>query len=133
MTTRSNNKKYNRRFVTLNQPLSLDIPLVVLVNGQSALLVRLLLGRFKILTEQLWLDNEVLERVLSNNPNHCHTEAQVKITISEYYTPSGRCIQALDYNTKKEMELLRSLSLEKISLKLEMVDLFMVVAGSVLM
>lgn len=97
VTTKSKVKKYNRTYYTKNAPVDIDIPLVVLIDGGSASASEIVSGSLQDLDRAVIVGSRSFGKGLVQRPKPLTYGTQVKITISRYYTPSGRCIQALDY------------------------------------
>ncbi|MCX7551283.1 S41 family peptidase [Xanthomarina sp. F2636L] len=97
VTTKSKVKKYNRTYYTQKDPLDIEIPLVVLINGSSASASEIVSGSLQDLDRAVILGSRSFGKGLVQRPKPLTYGTQIKITISRYYTPSGRCIQALDY------------------------------------
>jgi carboxyl-terminal processing protease len=97
VTTKSKNPKYNNVYKTSNEPIDLDIPLVIIVNGKSASASEIVSGALQDLDRAVIVGSRSFGKGLVQRPIDMTYGTQVKVTISRYYTPAGRCIQALDY------------------------------------
>lgn len=97
VTTKSKVKKFNREYKTKNQAIDTEIPLVVLVNGGSASASEIVSGSLQDLDRAVIVGARSFGKGLVQRPLKLTYGTQLKVTISRYYTPSGRCIQALDY------------------------------------
>ncbi len=102
VTTKSKNAKHNNTYATRNEPLDLDIPLAIIVNGKSASASEIVSGALQDLDRAVIIGSRSFGKGLVQRPLNLPYGTQVKVTISRYYTPSGRCIQALDYSRKDE-------------------------------
>ncbi|MFD2908519.1 S41 family peptidase [Flavobacterium ardleyense] len=102
VTTKSKNPKHNHIYKTKNEPVDLEIPLVVLVDGKSASASEIVSGAIQDLDRGVVMGSRSFGKGLVQRPLNLSYGTQVKVTISRYYTPSGRCIQALDYAKKDE-------------------------------
>ncbi|MFI1744701.1 S41 family peptidase [Thalassobellus sediminis] len=102
VTTRSKVKKYNKTYYTQNDPIDTEIPLVVLIDGGSASASEIVSGSLQDLDRAVIVGSRSFGKGLVQRPKKLTYGTQIKITISRYYTPSGRCIQALDYWHRNE-------------------------------
>jgi carboxyl-terminal processing protease len=100
VSTRSNIEQYNNQFFTQEQPVSEDIPLVVLINEKSASASEIVAGTLQDLDRAVIVGKRSFGKGLVQQPKQLPYGAQIKITISRYFTPSGRCIQALNYGER---------------------------------
>ncbi len=108
VTTKSKVKKYNKTYYTKSDPIDIEIPLVVLIDGNSASASEIVSGSLQDLDRAVIVGARSFGKGLVQRPKILTYGTQVKITISRYYTPSGRCIQSLDYwNRNEEGEAVR--------------------------
>jgi carboxyl-terminal processing protease len=97
VTTKSKNEKYNVTYKTTKEPNDLEIPLAILVDGRSASASEIVAGALQDLDRAVIVGSRSFGKGLVQRPIDMTYGTQVKVTISRYFTPSGRCIQALDY------------------------------------
>ena len=97
VTTKSKNEKYNITYKTTREPIDLEIPLAILVDGKSASASEIVAGALQDLDRAIIVGSRSFGKGLVQRPIDMTYGTQVKVTISRYFTPSGRCIQALDY------------------------------------
>jgi carboxyl-terminal processing protease len=102
VTTKSKVKKYNKTYYTQREAIDTEIPLVVLIDGRSASASEIVSGALQDLDRAVVVGARSFGKGLVQRPKPLIYGTQMKITISRYYTPSGRCIQALDYWNRDE-------------------------------
>lgn len=100
VTTKAKVEKNNNVFKTTKDPIDLEIPLLVIVDGKSASASEIVSGALQDLDRAVIIGSRSFGKGLVQRPIDLTYGTQVKVTISRYYTPSGRCIQALDYSKK---------------------------------
>jgi carboxyl-terminal processing protease len=100
VTTKSKNEKYNITYKTTKEGFDLDIPLAIIVDGRSASASEIVAGALQDLDRAVVIGSRSFGKGLVQRPIDMTYGTQVKVTISRYFTPSGRCIQALDYWNK---------------------------------
>lgn len=84
------------------KPMDLNIPIAVLVNGNSASASEIVSGGLQDLDRAVIVGQTSFGKGLVQRPLDLKYNAKVKVTIAKYYTPSGRCIQKLDYKNREE-------------------------------
>ena len=97
VTTKSKIEKHNNSYKTNREPIDTEIPLAIIVDGKSASASEIVSGALQDLDRAVVIGSRSFGKGLVQRPVDLTYGTQVKITISRYYTPSGRCIQALDY------------------------------------
>lgn len=89
--------KENRTFKTENEPVSLDVPIVVLTNSGSASAAEIVAGALQDTDRAVIVGQRTFGKGLVQSTYPLGYDAFAKITTAKYYLPSGRCVQAIDY------------------------------------
>lgn len=97
VSTKAKVKKWSNIYKTTNKPLDLEIPIVVLLNGRSASASEIVSGSLQDYDRAVIMGQRSFGKGLVQRYRELTYGTQLKLTISKYYTPSGRCIQELDY------------------------------------
>lgn len=92
----------DRTYKTLNSPVDIEIPLVVLIDGGSASASEIVSGTIQDLDRGVVIGENSFGKGLVQETRDLGYNSKLKVTIAKYYTPSGRCIQRLDYAHKDD-------------------------------
>lgn len=84
-------------YKTQHEPLDLQMPLAVLVNGNTASASEIVSGALQDMDRAVVIGDRTFGKGLVQSPRDLPYNGSIKLTTSKYYIPSGRCIQAIDY------------------------------------
>lgn len=98
---------------TNNEPVDLNIPLAVLVDGNSASASEIVAGALQDYDRAVIIGERTFGKGLVQNILPLSYNTQLKVTVAHYYIPSGRCIQEIDYSHKKDTTQTKNDSLGK--------------------
>ena len=99
VSTKSRIKEMNRSYKTKAVPIAQELSLVVLVDEYSASASEIVAGSLQDLDKAIVIGNTSFGKGLVQQTKPVSFGGQIKLTVAKYYTPSGRCIQKLDYST----------------------------------
>lgn len=102
VSTRGKVKDWDKVHKAVNNPVDLTIPLAVLVDRGSASASEIVSGSLQDLDRAVIIGQRSYGKGLVQQTRPLSYNAQLKVTVAKYYTPSGRCIQALDYSHRNE-------------------------------
>ncbi|MBO7249599.1 MAG: S41 family peptidase [Bacteroidales bacterium] len=92
----------NEEFYTTSEPIDTEIPMMVLVNSGSASSSEIVAGALQDLDRAVIAGVRTFGKGLVQNIRPVAYDNSLKLTIAKYYTPSGRCVQAIDYSNRNE-------------------------------
>lgn len=95
-------KEMDTDYVTKSAPVEPHLPLAILMSSISASASEILAGSLQDLDRAVIVGQRSYGKGLVQNTRPLGYDSYLKITTAKYYTPSGRCIQALDYTNRKE-------------------------------
>ena len=100
--TKGKTSNSNRTYITRNNPRYKDLPLVVLVDKNSASASEIVSGALQDLGRAKLIGQRTFGKGLVQNVRPIAYGGHIKVTTSKYYLPSGRCIQAIDYSERQK-------------------------------
>ena len=89
-------------YKTTTDPVDLEIPIVVLVDSGSASASEIVSGALQDLDRATIIGTRTYGKGLVQSIRPLPYDGQLKVTTAKYYTPSGRCVQAIDYSHRNE-------------------------------
>lgn len=102
VSTRGKVKDWDKVYKGTNSPIDVATPIVVLVDRGSASASEIVSGSLQDLDRGVVIGQRSYGKGLVQQTRPLSYNAQLKVTVAKYYTPSGRCIQALDYSHRNE-------------------------------
>ena len=94
--------EWNKTYTAMNEPIDMQIPIAVLVDGGSASASEIVSGSLQDLDRAVVIGSESYGKGLVQQTKDLAYNTKIKLTVAKYYTPSGRCIQRLDYSHRDE-------------------------------
>lgn len=115
VSTKGKMSNWDHEYKASKEPINLEIPIVVLINGSSASASEIVAGTLQDLDRALVVGQKSFGKGLVQQTIPLSYNTQMKVTVAKYYIPSGRCIQKIDYANKvngKASEIPDSLAAE---------------------
>ena len=103
VSTKGRIESDNTTYKAHNNPIDIEIPLIIMVNDESASASEIVAGAMQDLDRAVIVGNRTFGKGLVQGTFPVAYDGKLKVTTAKYYTPSGRCIQAINY-TQKEGE-----------------------------
>lgn len=100
VTSKGNTPESRREYRTTTEPLDTKLPLIVMIDSGSASSSEIVAGALQDMDRAVIMGNRSHGKGLVQSIRPLPYNGQMKITTSKYYTPSGRCVQAIDYHNR---------------------------------
>lgn len=102
VTSKGNTPDSKREYYTTTEPVDTEIPIIVLIDSGSASASEIVAGAFQDMDRAVIMGKRSYGKGLVQSIRPLAYNGQMKVTTAKYYTPSGRCVQALDYSNRNE-------------------------------
>lgn len=100
--TKGKVQDWDKSYLSVNNPIDLQTPLIVLVDENSASASEIVSGALQDLDRAVIIGKRTYGKGLVQQTKDLVYNAKIKYTVAKYYIPSGRCVQALDYSHKDQ-------------------------------
>jgi len=102
VTSRGNAPESHREYRTTTEPVDTEIPIIVMIDSGSASSSEIVAGALQDMDRAVIMGKRSYGKGLVQSIRPVAYDGQVKVTTAKYYTPSGRCVQAIDYSNRNE-------------------------------
>ena len=102
VTSKGNRPEAYREYRTSTEPVDTEIPIIVMIDSGSASSSEIVAGALQDLDRATVMGKRSYGKGLVQSVLPLPYNGQLKVTTAKYYTPSGRCVQAIDYSTRNE-------------------------------
>ena len=102
VTSKGNAPESYREYRTLTEPVDTQIPIIVMIDSGSASSSEIVAGALQDLDRATIMGKRSYGKGLVQSILPMPYNGQIKVTTAKYYTPSGRCVQAIDYSSRNE-------------------------------
>ncbi len=102
VSTKGKVKDWNKTYRALDNPTDTEIPMVVLTSSRSASAAEIVSGVLQDYDRAVLVGERTFGKGLVQATRPLTYNSQLKVTTAKYYTPSGRCIQAIDYTHRND-------------------------------
>ena len=102
VSSKGSTQESYREYRTTSEPVDTEIPLVIMVDSGSASSSEIVSGAIQDLDRGTIMGQRTYGKGLVQSMRPIIYNGQLKITTAKYYTPSGRCVQAIDYSHRNE-------------------------------
>ena len=102
VSSKGNTEESKKEYRTSTEPLDSSIPMIVMIDSGSASSSEIVAGALQDLDRAVIMGKRSYGKGLVQSIRPVAYNGQVKVTTAKYYTPSGRCVQAIDYSNRNE-------------------------------
>ena len=102
VSTKGKTPDWNKSYKTRAMAMRPDLPIAVLVDGKSASASEIVAGTLQDLDRAIVVGEESFGKGLVQQTKKLAYGTRMKVTVAKYYTPSGRCVQRLDYSHRDD-------------------------------
>lgn len=102
VTSKGNTEESRHEYRTSTEPVDTDMPIIVMIDSGSASSSEIVSGALQDMDRATIMGKRSYGKGLVQSIRPLPYNGQMKITTSKYYTPSGRCVQAIDYSDRNE-------------------------------
>jgi carboxyl-terminal processing protease len=102
VSAKGNTEDSRQEYRTTTEPVDTEIPIIVMIDSGSASSSEIVSGAFQDLDRAVIMGKRSYGKGLVQSIRPLAYNGQMKVTTAKYYTPSGRCVQAIDYSNRNE-------------------------------
>ena len=102
VTSKGNTEESRHEYRTSTEPVDTEMPIIVMIDSGSASSSEIVSGALQDMDRATIMGKRSYGKGLVQSIRPLPYNGQMKITTSKYYTPSGRCVQAIDYSDRNE-------------------------------